>query len=434
MASVTQEADDQQYSVSVLERRIDESLRKGNLPLAEILSRVSLTKDPANPKTYNSLGLIARLVNLPQFATQYFREAARLAPDWNIPKENLDKLQREFDQDRNRSENDIRQSAGAAAAERYLLIKAWGVGFWSDVSHVLGQLLVAELSGRIPVVHWGPNSLFGDGSGANAFELYFERVSSVTASDIQRDEFSVWPPKWDHLNLMDGEKNKWGGPFARVSGLYLLNRPENVVVSDFHTGVIELKPWIPAGHHLYGLSVDELYRYLARRYLRPTKAIEEEVERFYAKHLASQDFIAVHVRGSDKVIEMPDLDEWNDRYPDRIDRALSDHGCDRIFLMTDDSRILDRFVRTYGDKIVATDCLRTGGKQGIHYHQGLDRRRLGTEVMMDTYIALRAKAFIGNACSNPSLMVACLKDWSQGHLDLVGRNIFNTYNVYLHKW
>jgi hypothetical protein len=36
---------------------------------------------------------------------------------------------------------------------RYLLIKAWGFGFWADLDHVLGALLLADLTRRVPVVY-----------------------------------------------------------------------------------------------------------------------------------------------------------------------------------------------------------------------------------------------------------------------------------------
>ena len=154
-------------------------------------------------------------------------------------------------------------------ADRFLLIKSWGYGFWSDVFHVLGQLLLAEISGRIPVVHWGDNCLFGDGSGANAFEFFFEPVSVVGIGDIQGRGFSYWPPKWCEDNILDGEINKRSGSFSRQAGLYLLGRPEDVVVADFFTQALELIPWIPEGHHLCGMSIDGLYKYSINKYLRP---------------------------------------------------------------------------------------------------------------------------------------------------------------------
>src|SRR5580765_3885445 len=47
-----------------------------------------------------------------------------------------------------------------ASHERFLLIKSWGKGFWSDVDHVLGALLAAEMTRRTPIVHSGGKCLF----------------------------------------------------------------------------------------------------------------------------------------------------------------------------------------------------------------------------------------------------------------------------------
>jgi hypothetical protein len=209
-----------------------------------------------------------------------------------------------------------------------------------------------------------------------------------------------------------------------------------VVVSDFYTFIIDLRPWIPIGHHLYGLSVDELYRYLVRQYLRPRKEIADEVDSFYEKHLASPDFIAVHARGSDKLSEMNNLDEVNRQYKGMIDRCLSVYNCHRIFLMTDDSRVLDHFVELYGNKVITTDSQRTSSVQGIHYQGVPNRLRLGTEVMVDAYLAAKAKAFVGNGFSNPSLIVRYLKDWSEGDVYLIGPSMYHTFDMILllHNW
>ena len=50
----------------------------------------------------------------------------------------------------------------------YLLIKSYG--FWSDVEHVIGALLLAEMTGRTPVVHWGGNSYFTDDERGTPWE------------------------------------------------------------------------------------------------------------------------------------------------------------------------------------------------------------------------------------------------------------------------
>ena len=60
--------------------------------------------------------------------------------------------------------------------------------------------------------------------------------------------------------------------------------------------------------------------------------------------------------------------------------------------------------------------------QGIHYQGKINGRCLGEEVMVDTYLATKAAAFMGNGFSNPSVMVGYLKEWSDGACVLLGRN------------
>ena len=199
---------------------------------------------------------------------------------------------------------------------KYLLIKAWGYGFFSDVNHILGQLLIAEMTERIPIVYWGKNSLFGDGSEFNAFDHYFENFSKLSIEDILKNTFSYWPPKWNNDNLKFKEVNKWRGPYSRIAGQYLLNRSEDVVISDFYTGIIDLKPWIPSNHPLFKLSIHEIYYDLVNRYLRPKNLINERVNEFLKNKLINSSFIAVHVRGSDKTDELIDLENMNKQYED----------------------------------------------------------------------------------------------------------------------
>jgi len=318
--------------------------------------------------------------------------------------------------------------------DRFLLIKAWGYGFWSDVLHVLGMLLLAEITGRIPVVHWGANSHFGDATDTNAFDSFFEPVSDYSIEDLRSSEFDFFPPKWNKLNLLEDNINKWSGRWARMAGLYFLNRPERVMVSDFYTNVIDLKPWIPREHSLYGKKVDELYEYLIKKHLKPRRLILDQVDEFLHKSLKSVDYISVHMRGSDKALEVADLDALNREYFKKIDYRIREYQGHQIFLMTDDESIREAFLKRYGDRTVVTDCQRSSDEHGIHYHQDVDRQKLGVEVMVDTYLAAKGRVFIGNASSCPSLMVQYLKGWSDPNVELLGRNVLLEFNMFLHNW
>jgi len=144
------------------------ALNKGNLPQAELLCRTLLDKGVEGPVIHEILGRVASRVGSYELALQHLTDSLKFNPS----------SQSALAEKRAVEEKVRAQTADAGEhEERFLLIKAWGAGFWSDVDHVVGALLVAELTGRIPVVHWSSQSLFSDGSRPNAFDNYFEPVS-----------------------------------------------------------------------------------------------------------------------------------------------------------------------------------------------------------------------------------------------------------------
>ena len=418
-----------------LKNSIYQLFQKGNVPKAEILLRTHLKNQPDDCEAFFFLGKIAEAISLPHFALDYFNESLRLAPHWQLPKDARNQVIKQLSEGNGQPAIDQSTSEQLNKPEKFILIKAWGYGFWSDVSHVLSMLLVAELTGRTPIVHWGTNSLFSDGTAANAFEFYFEPLSKFVLADLQKEGFEIWPPKWNPVNLIEPELNKWSGPNSRIAGLYLLGRKERVIVSDFFSSVVDIQPWIPKDHRLFGLSIDDLWKYLVGQYLRPKSEILDAVDGYHKKYFNSRDFLAVHMRGSDKTVEQGwYLDKVNQQYKGIIDQCLLNYNFQQIFLMTDDTRILDYFKLTYGDKVITTDCQRTSSSTGVHNLTSSDRRLLGTEVMIDVYLAARAKIFIGNGLSNPSRFVSYVKDWPENNVKLLGDNLFHVQNIFIHNW
>lgn len=320
-----------------------------------------------------------------------------------------------------------------AARERYLLVKAWGFGFWSDVNHLLGQLLLAELTGRTPVVQWGGNSLFSDDPRQNAFHNFFLPINELTLWDLISRGRSFYPPKWNRSNLALDELHKFQGPWSSCSSLYALERGEDVVVSDFHYAVHDLAPWIPPGHPLCGLATDELYLHLYRRYLKVQPAILKRVEGFYRERLCGARVLALHVRGGDKGGEDPGLARLNELYHPEIRRFLDEAPQGRLFLLTDDRQILERYRERYGKRLCHTDSTRTGNEQGVHYQSQQSRRALGEEVLVDTLLALRCERFIGNGLSNVSLAVAQMKRWEPGSCRLFGARLDRLRQIALYR-
>ena len=402
---------------------------KGRLTQAELICRYLLREQYQIDEVYTLLGLICLSIEAYDFACQYFTHALKINPQQNMAKCNLhlaEKVQR--------SHQCQQSNSLVNKKEKFLLIKAWGYGFWSDVDHVLGQLLLAELTNRIPIVQWGDNSRYLDPENDNGFELYFQTVSEAKLDNLLNKDYTFYPSKWTEQNIHLNDLNKWQGSDSRLTGLYFLCRNEDVVVSDFHTYVSHLIPWIRPNHHLYNYNAQEIYRYLADKYLKLKPKIVKEIEDFWHNNLAKNKTIAVHVRGSDKVVENNNLPEINQKYHLAIESYLKQVPDSLIFLLTDDNSILEEYKKIYGHKLRYTNCVRTDSQLGLHYQKQKSHQKIGEEIIKDTYLAAKCDYFIGNGSSNVSTTILHLKDWQNNQYLLLEKNwLFENPNFSLYS-
>jgi hypothetical protein len=299
--------------------------------------------------------------------------------------------------------------------KKYLVIESWGHGFWSDVTNVLGYLLLAEITGRIPVTHWGANSLFTDDTTDDSFGYFFEPVSSYTFNHVRTMQNASWFSADLAPETLKSITERGTGA-KRIPGLLYLNRSETIAVSDFYTGVISMLPWIPKMHALAGKQIDEVYRWLASKYLRPVKTIVDEVDAFSNRHFRGHPTVAVHFRGLDKGEELPlkPTTQWYFEILDKVPSSV------QIFLLSDDRRAVSAFAERYGERVIFTNSTRATGDVGLHKRNAPDRIRLGREVVADVYLALRCDRFLGIGWSNISSMIAMLKPWPRGSCGLWG--------------
>jgi hypothetical protein len=309
--------------------------------------------------------------------------------------------------------------------DRFLLIKAWGCGFWSDVDHVMGQLLAAEITRRIPVVYWGPNSLYAESFRSNAFELYFEPVSDYSIHEILRPEYTYYPPVWNSKNAMIEDLDKIAWMYRNLGDM--MDSDANVVVSDVHYFIRPIIPYIPKEHWAYGMTAQEIYRCLFDIYLKLKPDIQAEIDDFYKEHLKDVGpLLGVHIRAGDKVREVEKLSHLNKRYHTEIERYISTFGIKKILLLTDCEDILKDFKRRYGSMVVFTDCRRSqlnDTQNAAHLQNYSNKRRKGIEIIKDTYLAAKCDYFIGNGYSNVSYTVKRLKDWPEDNITLFFRDL-----------
>ena len=141
---------------------------------------------------------------------------------------------------------------------RYLVIKAWGQGFWSEGHHFAGQLLLAELTQRKPIALWGRNCLFRKSSDVEASRNFFAGISAARVEGIPHTA-TIYPPKWSWENIHKDNVNLWLGDHSRMAAQYFFAREEVVLVSDFYSPICSIRPWIDCSSRYYGMTDDELY-------------------------------------------------------------------------------------------------------------------------------------------------------------------------------
>ena len=311
--------------------------------------------------------------------------------------------------------------------ESFLLIRAWGMGLWSDMFHLLGGLLLAEITGRHPIVVWGPNSLFCPLGTENAFPLYFRGIGNEHVpflSTLPAED--VFPSKWHGQSVigkhLDRRTPPHQGGEGKLGAIWLLNRPERLVVSDFFFGVHDLIPWIPADNEFHGQSLDAVIRALTDRYLAPSWRIRDMINE-QLENLAGTETLAVHIRGSDKILEISQLNDVNEHYDAVIAQAVNKNYS--VWLMTDSVDISTSLVKKYGPAIHCLDAMRTATEVGVHVGaDAQDRQRLGEEVVADVLIGITCDRFVGNGASNPSCFIDFLMDGDETrkHLFLPNQN------------
>lgn len=337
--------------------------------------------------------------------------------------------------------------------DRFLLIKAWSYILWSDVDHVLGQLLIAELTNRIPVVYWSTHCLHNGFVLTNGFELYFEPVSNYTIFHIARPEYTYYPPIWDCDNLLidDHDKETWA--YRSIGDILCSNA--NVVVSDVHFNVYDLIPFIKKNHATYGMTVSQIYRYLFNKYIKIKPDIEREIQGFYNSWLKDEKpVLAVHVVKKEeeqvvditnstklnsqyyakgykkdfknesknhekayKVREKGKVSEPNKLYHTEIRKIIDKYNIGKIFLLTDCEEILEEYKQLYGSRVIFTDCKRIPKDGSVSLMENpMIKRRRGIEIIKDTYLASKCDFFVGNDFSNLSHAVTRIREWPNNNV------------------
>jgi hypothetical protein len=387
-----------------LSSRAEAAWRSRRLAAADVLVREALESDPGEPAALTIRAEMALGLDRPDVALRAAALALQRAPALARAREAARRAGELFG-----SWPGIPRPSDA----RLVVIKSWGFGFWSDVYHVLTSCLLAEYTGRMPVVHWGQGCLFHEPGDENSWPGFFRPVSGVPVAAAMDDRLDVFHPRWQ--GRVDGALFDRGAEEGgRMHGLLLMGRREAVVISDFATPVVAMLPWAPEGHWSRGLTPDEVLARLMASYACPAEEAIRLSEAILAAVPDPSRCVAMHLRGTDKRFEQPEMIEMRAACLTHVERLLSDGGAESVLLMTDDSGISARLLERYGERLILPASTRAAGDIGLHYQRIAGPVRLGLEVEAEVLAAARCGWFIGSGSSN--VATAVVHRW-QGSTD-----------------
>jgi hypothetical protein len=284
-------------------------------------------------------------------------------------------------------------SFGEANPDRVFYViyrEGGGAGFFSNVFHVLGHLMLAERLGVTPIVdmkhfHTLYNESEPVNDTCNAWEYYFAQPAGFSLDDVYRSR---------HVAFCDG-KFRWE--------VY-----DNVLAT------------IPA----------------ARRLLRVLAPIREEVEAFYKAFFPGKTVLGVHFRGQEMKTEPghptpPTVEQMLAR----TRMLLAEYPINAIFLVTEEQAYLDAYSAAFRDMVFHTAAFRTYDVNAYHirpYPRPLHMYHLGLDVLKDTLLLARADYLLAGGLkeddgvaggSNVSMIAQVWNARAYKHIELIDNGI-----------
>ena len=406
---ITEDVDKQDYRRFLLSYA-RERMNSNNWYFADLALQVCQSRHYNDPAAYNLQAMLAYKLGLYENALVFANRALKKYAKYAKAIENKEIIQQKIDERLNY------QDKNPSTESKYLLIHAWGSGIGFDLLHVLQYLLVAELTNRCPIIYWGENSLYNENEN-DCFADYFQAINDLSIKDIDESTEKIFPGYWNGRELnVYLRRTKWrntkNNQSYKITAIDYLNKSEKIVVSGEFTNIKSILPWVLEDSDYYGKDVKTIYKSLTKKYIKPKHEFINTANSVIKNKFNNSDFIAIHLRGTDKSKEKQsnDIASIND---DLIKKVSSLDSSLPIFLMTDDIRQLAKMTDLFGNRLVSLDVTRSQNDDiGVHYESN-EKKKIAAEVIIDVLVASKAKYFLGCGFSYLACIVSYLADEAQ---------------------
>jgi len=303
---------------------------------------------------------------------------------------------------------------------RVLIIKAKG-GFGNRMLSAATGVVIAELTGRIPVIDWR-DGMYAP-RGINVYPLLFEDPVGVDPAGYDHCR-QVAPPIWSGrlaqhpVDIVEQFfPDKHSSPFVYRRLSVDLAKPtveEDVAVFwSYLPKMARVRRLSQRSNQFRGLSNDEIVQSVLQRHFRPNQRIGQSVQAITDR--AREPFIGVHVRYTDRKVPLARVDRalvaLRDRYPDAP-----------VFLATDSGQVEERIIGRFSD-VFTIDKQFAIGSASLHDEATFDDPlREAENALIDMWALSRAHWLIHSRNSTFSVAAALIGGITQDHQIDVEKN------------
>ena len=241
-------------------------------------------------------------------------------------------------------------------------------GFFSNYFYAVGHARLASKYGYKYVIDWQNyttpyNEKKPINGTMNCFEYYFDQNTSIREVDLAKNIY-VSEDKYPYCTV----------PHYGVNNFATEGFPNKKLVKKINAFTSKNCP-LKSG-------------------------LRNEFERL-AFEMNLRNCLGVHIRGTDMNCTLGHNKPASlNKTVNMIKRTLSKTGLNQIFLCTDEEKIKNQLIETFGDKVKCLEVYRSnGGNEGIHLENCVKNREshnylLGLEVLIDAYLLSKCSSLV----------------------------------------
>jgi protein O-GlcNAc transferase len=290
---------------------------------------------------------------------------------------------------------------------KYIVIQSFPEGMVAVIRHTIHGLLLAELTGRKPVILWNSRFLYHNDRkkiSQNGFKYYFEENNLCDIEPLKISGLTFSPSCWNCENIESDYMVEYRSLEERfdctpLTPKQILQANEDVVVYTHYQHLVDLIPIVPSDSEYFGLDANTVANRVYKKYFMLNNEVKNSLDQKLSEISSQEQLLGIHCRGSDKIFE------YAIATPTAYKAAIKNRfqNTKQIFLATDSQPYLHIFQEWY-PRLHFIRCDRSTNNKGIHFSSG-DVKKAGFDFLLDAYLLSHCDFHYGNIRSHVSYYV-----------------------------